>query len=79
MKWKKEQQNLVVGDMVLMKDEQAHRKNWPLGKVDDAVRGKDGRVRKVTVLTSKDGQRKMYKRPLSTPVRLVPMEDVSMH
>lgn len=76
-KWNKEHRNLSVGDIVLVKDEQAHRNNWPLGKVTDAVRSKDGKVRKATVMISKDGQKKSYERPISALVLLVPAEDAA--
>ena len=59
-RWNQERWNLTDGDIVMMKDDQAHRINWPLGRVVDAVKGKDGRVRKATVLSHRDGQKKSY-------------------
>ena len=78
-KWNRERRNLAVGDIVMMKDEQAHRNNWPLGRVVDAVKSADGRVRKATVLTFRDGQKKTYERPISALVLLVPSADVPVH
>ena len=74
-KWNREHRNLAVGDIVMMKDEQAHRNNWPLGRVVHASRSEDGRVRKATVLICRDGQRKTYERPISTLVLLVPSDN----
>lgn len=79
MEWNKEHRNLAVGDIVLMKDEQAHQNNWSLGKVVDAVRSKDGKVRKATVLTSKDRKKKTYERAISALVLLIPTEDATVH
>ena len=70
---------MAAEDIVMMKDEQARRNNWPLGKVVDAVTSKDGRVRKATVLTTKDGQKTTFERPVSTLVLLVPTDDFSVH
>ena len=50
-------QNLAVGAIVMMKDEQTKGNNWPMGKVVDAVRSRDEKVRKATVLTSKGRKR----------------------
>ncbi|KAJ7376162.1 hypothetical protein OS493_036541 [Desmophyllum pertusum] len=48
----------------MLTDEQAHRNNWPLGRVVKAAKREDGRVRKATVLIFKDGQKKT-RSPLS--------------
>ena len=74
-KWNREHHNLSDGDIVMMKDEQAHRNNWPLGRVVNVSRREDGNVRKATVLICRDGQRKTYERPISTLVLLVPSDN----
>ena len=49
--------SLEIGDLVLIADENVHRGKWPLGKVVDAFRAKDGYVKfakvqmSLTVLT----------------------------
>ena len=48
-KWKDKQHNLRVGDVVLMRDADAPRNKWPMGRVHEAVPGDDGLVRKVVV------------------------------
>ena len=63
----------------MTRNEQAHRNSWPLGRVVDAAKSEDGRVRKATVLTFIDGQKKTYEQPISALVLLVPSDDVSAH
>ena len=40
-KWNREHRNLADGDIVMMKDEQAHRNNWPLGRAVHASRSEE--------------------------------------
>ena len=51
-KWMKPRRSLEIGDLVLIADESVHRGKWPLGKVVDVFRGKDGYVRSAKVQTS---------------------------
>ena len=74
-KWNLERRYLIVGDIVLGKDDQANRNNWPLGKVVEASKIDDGKVRKATVLICRDRQKKMYDRPISALVLLVPSDN----
>ena len=46
-KWVKPQRNMLVGDIVVIKDENAPRNMWKLGRVEDAFTSEDGLVRKV--------------------------------
>ena len=41
----KPRRSLEIGDLVLIADENVHHGKWPLGKVVDVFRGKDGHVR----------------------------------
>ena len=50
-KWKKEKENLRLGDVVLIVDENAVRGNWPLGRVIELCPDKHGLVRSVKVKT----------------------------
>lgn len=77
-KWNREHRNLAVDDIVLMKDEQAHRNNWPLGRVVHAIKSEDGRVRRATVLICRDGQKRTYERPIGALVLLVPSDEHSV-
>ena len=51
-KWMKPCRSLEIGDLVLIVDEDVYHGKWPLGKVVDVFRGKDGRVRSAKVQTS---------------------------
>ena len=51
-KWMKPRRSLKRGDLVLIADENVHHGKWPLGKVDDVFRGKEGHVKLAKVQTS---------------------------
>ena len=73
-KWQKEERNLRNGDIVILKDEQVTRNEWPMGIIIKTFPGTDGRVRKVEVKTAKDGSCKTFLRPVSQIVLLIPSE-----
>ena len=50
-KWKYEQRDLAVGDLVLVADESSPRGLWPLGLVLEVREGRDGHVRSVRLKT----------------------------
>lgn len=50
-KWTQSKENLRVGDMVLVSDENNPRNLWPLARVVETFPGKDGKVRTVKVKT----------------------------
>ena len=70
-KWKCEQANLKVGDIVLMRDKEAHRNAWPMGMVVTVFPGEDDRVRKVEVKTTREGKTSTYIRPVTELVLLL--------
>ncbi|XP_073831785.1 uncharacterized protein [Musca autumnalis] len=51
-KWKAQQKNIAVGDMVLIKDENLPPLKWQLGRVTDIIAGSDKVVRVAMVKTS---------------------------
>ncbi|XP_062701379.1 uncharacterized protein LOC134285171 [Aedes albopictus] len=53
-KWTKQRNNIRIGTMVLLKDENAPPLKWHLGRVVKVFEGSDGNIRVVTVRT-KDG------------------------
>ena len=63
-KWMETQQDLCVGDIILVRDESQHRNDWPLGRVLEVLRSDDGRVRKVKLNVVRAGERKTYLRPI---------------
>ena len=46
-KWQQKQRNMTVGDVVLVKGEDAFRNNWRRGRIVEVVASKDGHVRQV--------------------------------
>ena len=74
-KWKAPQRNLQNGDIVLIKEDSAHRNNWAMGRVLDAEKSKDGLVRKAHVSTLKGDKTKTVYRPIKELVLLLPVEE----
>lgn len=60
-KWEKTQPNLVIGDIVVMSDQNAIRGKWSLGKVTNVFPGKDSLVRNVEIKTSSG----TFRRPIT--------------
>ena len=56
--------------MVLVKDNDVARNEWPMGKVVEALKSEDGKVRKVKVMTYKDGPKITF-RPVSELILLL--------
>ena len=79
-KWNKRTQDFTPGDIVLLKEENFARNQWPLGVVDDITKSNDGLVRKVRVRVAdtqidKKGIRtrrqSVLERPIHKCVRLI--------
>ena len=68
VKWKKESNNLRIGDVVLMTDSDMGVKAWPMGQITKVYPGSDGLVRAADVY----GNAKTYMRPIRKLVLLVP-------
>ena len=66
-KWTEEKRNLMVGDVVLLKEEGDARNKWPLGRVMEVHPSKDGLVRSVTLRVGGA----TFKRPVHKTVLLV--------
>lgn len=69
-KWKTTKENVMEGDVVLLKEENISPNNWPLARITQVHPGKDGIVRVVTLQTK--GRVKL-KRPV-TKICALPME-----
>ena len=52
-KWQKSRRNLTEGDIVLIVQQNTPRGDWPLGRVIEVNRGRDGFVRSARVKTAK--------------------------
>lgn len=70
-RWHSGGQDVNKGDVVLMKEEDTHRNQWPLGVVDEVFYSKDSKVRKVKVTIVRNGCRLSYVRPICYLVRLL--------
>jgi hypothetical protein len=67
-KWTKLEQNLKLGEIVVVMWPDVARMKWPIGRIVEAIEGKDGNVRTVKVLV----KGKIYTRGLNSiyPLRL---------
>lgn len=70
-KWTSERPDLQEGDIVLIRDVQAKRNEWPLGRIVKAIPSSDSKVRKVVVKTLSQGVLKEYLRPVNDVVLLM--------
>ncbi|XP_058839748.1 uncharacterized protein LOC131695296 [Topomyia yanbarensis] len=69
-KWTRQRDNIFVGTMVLIKDDNLPPLKWRLGRVSNIVSGADGNIRVVAIRT-KDG---LYERGISK-VCVLPIRD----
>ena len=65
-KWRAQKERININDLVLIKEDNIKRGQWPLGRIVELHPGEDGVVRVVTVQTSKG----TYKRPAVKILRL---------
>ena len=65
-KWHHPEENVKIGDLVLIQDLQTQRNLWPLGRVKSVSTGDDGLVRSATVKT----QQGTLKRPIQRLIML---------
>ena len=75
-KWSETRSNVDVGDIVLIRDSNASRGQWPMGVVCDSFPSDDGLVRRVTLTISRDGQKSQLSRPVSELVLLLRRREV---
>lgn len=73
-KWTDEKRDLKEGDVVLVKEESEHRNMWPMGRVTEATKSEDGKVRKALIAVYKDGKRKVMTRPIKELILLIPVQ-----
>lgn len=52
-KWRREKENVQVGQLVILKDENLPPAQWKMGRIIETLPGKDGLVRNVMVKTEK--------------------------
>jgi hypothetical protein len=69
-KWHRSRKNLLVGDIVILREDNMVATKWPLARVIQTHEGKDGIVRVVTLKTRTG----IYTRPVAKLVPLLPSE-----
>ena len=70
-KWRTDSPNLREGDVVLLKDSQMKRNDWPVGLVTNTFPSEDGEVRKVEVKMVRKGEQRLFLRPVAEVILLV--------
>ena len=74
-KWPSPKRSIMIGDVVLVCDSESPRNQWPLAVVTEVFPSQDNLVRKVQIMTTKDGEKKFFQRPVHKLVLLLPKED----
>ena len=69
-KWRADQRNVQVNDMVMYAEDNSIRGEWTLGKIIKVYPGEDGRTRNVKVKTA-TGE---YRRPVTKIAVIYPAE-----
>ncbi|XP_059836153.1 plectin-like [Hypanus sabinus] len=71
-KWTEPHRNLQVGDLVLLRDKQIARNSWPTARITATFPSEDGHVRKIELKTTDQGDVKIYQRPVTEVILLLP-------
>ncbi|XP_051792766.1 uncharacterized protein LOC127530319 [Acanthochromis polyacanthus] len=74
-KWQDVRPNLMEGDLVLLKDSQVKRNEWPLALVTKTFSDQDGKVRKIELKVTRSGSAKTFLRPVTETVLLMAAKD----
>lgn len=69
------QRNTHVGDVVLLRDDDLPRNKWPLARITKVFPSKDGLVRKVELLITRNGKLVILERPIQKFTFLVEDEE----
>lgn len=75
-KWQEVRPNLKKGDLVLLKDNQVKRNEWPMALVTKTFPDQDGKVRKIELKVTRSGSAKTFLRPISETILLKSAEDI---
>ena len=75
-KWVNPQPNLRVGDLVLLKNQELHRNDWPRGLVTKVFPADDGNIRKIEVTTARGETKRAYVRPVTEVVLLATTDEL---
>lgn len=70
-KWHHKRADINEGDVILLKDKQTRRNEWPMGVIVKTVPSEDGVIRKAEVRVASQGTVKTFYRPISEMVLLL--------
>ena len=70
-KWTSDKESIEPGDVVLLRDDEVGRAQWPIARVVNVFPGDDNCIRKVEVKVSRNGEIVKYVRPVVKLVLLV--------
>ena len=68
--WQEPSRNLAPGDVVVVRDKQAPRNDWPMGVVSKTFASSDELVRKCEVRMVRNGKTVSFTRPVTELVLL---------
>ncbi len=74
-KWQQDQPNIKEGDIVLLRDKNSHRNEWPVAVVIRVIPSADDMVRKAVLRVVKNGQTTTYTRPISEMIILLSKQE----
>lgn len=75
-KWQDVRPNIEKGDLVLLKDNQAKRNEWPIALVTRTFPDEDEKVRKIELKVTRSGSAKTFLRPVSETILLKSAEEL---
>lgn len=70
-KWNEQRPDLSEGDVILVKDSEVHSNSWPLGRIVEAIKSEDHKVRKVKIAIYRSGHVKVILRPINKLVMIL--------
>ena len=73
-RWNTPQRDSREGDIALLQDDDLPRNQWPLTRVTKVFPSKDGCIRKVQLLLTREGRRKFLERPIHKTILLLAQE-----
>lgn len=76
VKWQKDRREIKTGDLVLLREKDSHRNDWPMGRIVSTTPSGDGRIRRVEVKVSRGESTKVYVRPVNELVLLLSVEEM---
>lgn len=74
-KWNVARRDLKTGDIVLLKDSQVARNDWPMALVTSVFPSADGKVHKVELRTTDHGTPRTFLRPVTQVILLLQGEE----